>query len=310
MPSLTSLSLRPYEPTDRTPLLALIDADRLPGQPRATAAMLVRAMQGSAAQEDPWWGEYGPPSVQVAVDAGGALVGAVSCARRAEDDAGLIQWLHCREDAAVAEGLIAHALTALPPRPVEAFQFATALTQGLEALPVRHRPVTRAALERAGFAGERLWRYMRAELPRPELPRAVGLDIVDDTERRAARRLRVRREGRTVAEAVVGPPVQGIGVLWWIEVCAEARGRGLGRAVLGSALAALGDLGADQVVLYVDDDEPPGGERDRTAANALYQSAGFTEVDHLWSYSLHRGAATPGRTRSVAPAPAAPRPGA
>ncbi|WP_414507792.1 hypothetical protein [Streptomyces sp. NEAU-L66] len=51
--------------------------------------------------------------------------------RRTKDDTGLIQWLHCREDATVAEALIAHALTTLAPRPVEAFQFATALTQGL-----------------------------------------------------------------------------------------------------------------------------------------------------------------------------------
>ncbi|MFD7235946.1 GNAT family N-acetyltransferase [Streptomyces syringium] len=68
----------------------------------------------------------------------------------------------------------------------------------------------------------------------------------------------------------------------------EARGRGLGRLLLGSVLEALTALGATEVVLYVDDDEPPGGERDRTAANALYDSAGFTEVDQLWSYSLRR----------------------
>ncbi|APS19857.1 hypothetical protein TK78_13445 [Streptomyces sp. Tue 6075] len=54
-------------------------------------------------------------------------------------------------------------------------------------------------------------------------------------------------------------------------------------ALLGSALDALCGLGAAQAVLYVDDDETPGGERDRTAADRLYEPAGFEEVDQLWS---------------------------
>ncbi|OEJ21609.1 hypothetical protein AS594_39465 [Streptomyces agglomeratus] len=75
-------------------------------------------------------------------------------------------------------------------------------------------------------------------------------------------------------------------MLWWIEVAADARGRGLGRAMLGSALDALTGLGAKEVILYVDDDAPRGDERDRTAANRLYESAGFTEIDRLYSYAL------------------------
>lgn len=46
----------------------------------------------------------------------------------------------------------------------------------------------------------------------------------------------------------------------------------------------LSDQGAREVILYVDDDEP-GGERDRTAANRLYDTSGFTEVDRLHSYT-------------------------
>lgn len=56
--------------------------------------------------------------------------------------------------------------------------------------------------------------------------------------------------------------------------------------MLGSALDVLAGLGATHVILYVDDDAPPGDERDRTAANRLYESAGFTEVDRLYSYTL------------------------
>jgi hypothetical protein len=42
------------------------------------------------------------------------------------------------------------------------------------------------------------------------------------------------------------------------------------------------------VILYVDDDEP-GGSRDRRAANRLYDSAGFVEIDRLHSYTLSAG---------------------
>lgn len=56
--------------------------------------------------------------------------------------------------------------------------------------------------------------------------------------------------------------------------------------MLGSALEILDELGATEVILYVDDDAPLGDDRDRTAANSLYESAGFTEINRLYSYSL------------------------
>jgi ribosomal protein S18 acetylase RimI-like enzyme len=88
---------------------------------------------------------------------------------------------------------------------------------------------------------------------------------------------------KLLGEATIGTPVQGIGVLWWISVELPARGTGLGKALLGSAIDLLTGLGARQVILYVDDDEP-GGDRDRTAANKLYEQAGFVEIDRLLSY--------------------------
>ncbi|NUL34508.1 hypothetical protein HRW09_34470 [Streptomyces lunaelactis] len=60
----------------------------------------------------------------------------------------------------------------------------------------------------------------------------------------------------------------------------------MGRAMLGSALEMLDKLGTTEVILYVEDDAPLGDDRDRTAANSLYESAGFTEIDRLYSYSL------------------------
>jgi hypothetical protein len=56
--------------------------------------------------------------------------------------------------------------------------------------------------------------------------------------------------------------------------------------MLGSALDLLAGLGATETILYVDDDAPPGDDRDRTAANALYDSAGFNEADRLHAYTL------------------------
>ncbi len=46
-----------------------------------------------------------------------------------------------------------------------AFEFAAALSLGLEGLPVGRRPVTRKALEAAGFSGGDLWRYLHRRLP-------------------------------------------------------------------------------------------------------------------------------------------------
>ncbi|MET7718474.1 GNAT family N-acetyltransferase [Streptomyces sp. NPDC005407] len=285
MSPVLSLSLRPYTPADQPAVLRLINADRLPGQPRATPAMLTEALQGRSPVDAGWWAELEKPTTQVAVDATGTVLGVLSYAVRPKDGTGLLLWLHCREDARTADTLISHAVSMLA-RPVHAFHFASALSQGLEALPIRHRASTAGALERAGFSGERLWRYMRADLPAHGLPHLAHLTVEPDPGGKSARRLEAREGSRTVAEAVVGLPQQGIGVLWWIGVEPDARGRGLGRAMLGSALDVLAGLGATEVILYVDDDAPPEDDRDRTAANSLYESAGFTEIDRLYSYSL------------------------
>lgn len=280
------LSLRPYTPADQPAVLRLVEADRLPGQPRSTPAMLTEALEGRSTVDAGWWAELETPTTRVAVDARGTVVGVVSYAVRPKEGTGLLLWLHCREDARTADRLIRHAVTALAPRPVHAFHFASALSLGLEALPVRHRPATVVALERASFTGERLWRYMRADLPARGLPHLDHVTVGPDPGGKHARRLEARQDGNLVAEAVVGLPVGGIGVLWWISVEPAARGRGLGRSMLGSALDVLAGLGAQEVILYVDDDAPPGDDRDRTAANSLYESVGFTEIDRLYSYSL------------------------
>ncbi|MGH3622231.1 MAG: GNAT family N-acetyltransferase, partial [Sciscionella sp.] len=282
----TGHATRPYTQGDRDQVLAVIDADRLPGQPVATGDMLAEALVGRSPVDGGWWSELDGLRTDVLTDPTGAVAGAVSYARRPRDGAGVVLWLHGGEDSETVRQLTNHALAGLAGCPVvEAFSFASALGLGLEALPVRHRPVTDRVLREAGFRGENLWRYMHRPLPVSGLPRASTIEVTTPDEH--SRQLTMRDREQVLAEATIGLPVAGIGVLWWISVEPAGRGKGLGRALLGSALELLVGLDAAEVILFVDDDEP-GTDRDRTAANRLYDSAGFREIDRLYSYQLLR----------------------
>ncbi|MFC5253424.1 GNAT family N-acetyltransferase [Streptomyces nigrescens] len=266
-------------------MLLLVEADRIAGQPRATPEMLAEALAGRSPVDSGWWGELDAPRTDVAVDSAGNLVGVISYATRPSDAAGMVLWLHAQENIDVVAAMIRHVLDTLGPRTVYAFEMASALTLGMEGLPVGHRPVTARVLVEAGFTGRDLWRYMRASTPLTELPRA-GNYTVSPCDEPLGKRLEVRDGEELVAEAIIGRPQAGIGVLWWITVAPAARRRGLGLAVLGSSADLLTGLGAEQVILYVDDDAPPGDpDRDRTAANRMYDQAGFVQVDRLHSYS-------------------------
>lgn len=293
-PSPARLTVRPYAPADESAVLRLVNADRLPGQPPATPAMLADALAGRSRADADWWAELDPPVTAVAETPGGGVQGVVSYALRPPDDTGLILWAHCREQAPVARALVDHAVAALAPRAVDAFHLTSALTLGLECLPVRHRPDTRAALVRAGFADHRRWRYLRRGLPAAELPRVPGLLVgpgPDGDPRKRQLTVRDERGEAVVAEALVGAH-GGYGALWWIGVEEHARGRGLARRLLGSALATLtDDLRATQVILLLDDDDTDATAqdiRDRTAAAALYGRAGFTEIDLLHAFTRPR----------------------
>ncbi|MGP4001192.1 GNAT family N-acetyltransferase [Streptomyces sp. 8N706] len=289
----THLSARPYTDGDQKAVLALINADRLPGQPETTPGMLTEALAGRSPVDSGWWAELDAPVTDVLQNSGGQVLGVVSYATRPRDGAGLILWLHClEEDQALTGALIDRVLDRLGRRTVYAFEFASALSLGLEGLPVRNRPATRRALEAARFSGEDLWRYIHRRLDQEEAagtggPRLYPVAEVAPCHERDGWQLTLRdTDGTPAGEATVGRPVDGVGVLWWISTEASRRRRGLGRGLLAQALQVLADHGAREVIAYVDDDAPPGDpERDRTAANRLYDAAGFTEVDRLWSFT-------------------------
>lgn len=282
----SALTWRPFDARDTAAVLDLINTDRVPGQPRCTEAMLAEAVAGRSTVDSALWAKLHQLAVDVLCDGHGIVRGAVSYAHRINDGAGMILWLHGNEDAPTIAALVDHAMGQLTDTVlIEAFEFASALTVGLEALPVRHRSATREALLARGFTEADMWRYMRRDLPAPNLPSVRETTVLPDPDR-PGWRVEVRgSDGTKLGEAQVSIGAPGLGVLWWIGVDVQYRGQRLGWALLGAALDVLHQHGAREVILYVDDDAPPDDpDRGRGVAKALYDRAGFVEVDRLCSY--------------------------
>ncbi|KIQ64652.1 hypothetical protein TR51_10525 [Kitasatospora griseola] len=284
------LSTRPYRASDRAAVLALVADDRLTGQPEATPAMLAEAIGGRSPVDAERWAELDTPHTEVVCDETGQVLGAVSCATRRTDQAGLILWLHAGEDLAVTRALVELALSRLGGRTVHAFELPIALSLGMRGLPVRSRPVTRRALGEAGFSVGRQWRYLHRMLPHrgdAGEVRTYPIAEVTATSRPTGRRLLLREpDGAPVGEAVVGEPVDGIGVLWWIAIDPEHRARGLGANLAEQCCSVLAANGAHEVIAYLDEDAPASGRQcDTVAASHLLGARGFREMGRLSSFS-------------------------
>lgn len=279
-----TLRFRPFAAGDEQAVLQLVDADHVAGQPRVTPAMLREALSGRSPIDGGLWAELTDLHVDVAT-AGAEIAGVVAYARRARDDAGVLLWLHGHERRAVITALVAHAVTVVGGHSrLVAFEMATALTAGLEALPRERRATTRSVLVELGFTEHDLWRYMTFDHAGTPLP-AGAPDAWTPTSEYDGWRLVEERDGQPVGEVEISLPGPGIGAIWWLETDPAHRGRGLGRALLGRALDELARRGARSTVLYVDDDDPdPGSPRSRHAANRLYDAVGFVEVDRLLSF--------------------------
>jgi ribosomal protein S18 acetylase RimI-like enzyme len=279
---------RPLGPDDVEAVCALVDRDRLTGQPACTAER-VRTTLAGRSTTDPWWWQELATMRTIGVEGpDGSLLGAGALGRRRSGERYLL-WLHAGEVAELVEAVLWPLLRGVRRGdPIFAFWSATELSVGLEGLPRAHRPVTHDALLKRGFTAQDRWLYLTAPAaggPGPELPfrrRGHGSEV----------RVELGGDGGPVAGAELGLPAPGIGVIWWLEVEPEHRRRGLGRQLLRAARSVLTEEGVEDVVLLVDHDDPEA--RDRRPAIELYLAEGFTVVDHLWSYRRGAGEAEAG----------------
>ncbi|WP_433443732.1 DUF5994 family protein [Nonomuraea sp. CA-141351] len=269
------MRMRRYRGCDREAVLALADADRLPGQAACSPGTLDQAIAGTSPHDPAPWAELQQPTTDVLVDPDGHVAGAVSYAVHRHHNAGQILWLHAREVPDVVETLVSHALRALGDRDViDAFTTAPGL--GLGALPTGRRPVTSKALERAGFSGRDSWRYLRRTAPREiDATTYPSVEVVTST---APPGWWLKAHGNDCsAELVIEEPANGHGVLWWFGADTRHTDAMLERALLREADTILREHEASETVLYAAGDPEP----DR----ALFEAAGYTELDHLVTYT-------------------------
>lgn len=264
--------VRPATGSDVPAITELVP--RYPYQPPVLEQAVRRAMAGESDTDRWYWDRLGLVETVVAVDSLGEVTGACSYAVDTQDDIGYLLWLAADESYASTKVLVDHALNALKICPVvRACWFATALSIGLEGLPIAHSPVTDQVLRESGLERRDLWLWMVYNGPFMD---ADGDAKVEATP--TGWTVSYRRSGETMAEAEIS--LHGhLGVLWWLSVDEAHRGRGLGRRLLMRALAHLANCGAEAVMLFVDY-----AENDRLAAITLYESIGFRTIDHLCSY--------------------------
>lgn len=261
-------------------IAALVNDDHVLGQPRCRAENVRSALAGAATMERAWWNNFVDLRTIVATD-GTSTLGAASSAVHREEGVAYILWLHARENPRVVGDLLNELVPIRESQPVvRAFWIATPLSLGMEGLPAQYRPVTHAALVRRGFSARDEWLYLVGD----PVSEAADVALVDATAHNEWKLTIDDTTGARIGEAKAELGQDGVGIVWWLEVKPQHRGRSYGRALLLQAMKLLGAAGADRVILFVDHDDP--SSRDRRPAIKLYESVGFRTVDHLWSYEL------------------------
>lgn len=161
--------VRLMEPADQPLVLALIAGDRLPGRPAPDPRLVTGPGRDGLAET----------VTLVLTGADGAIGGVVHSTVRTYDGAGLIGWLHAREDFDTLAALIAAARARLGP--VRTLYAGTGPTQppdtvafALPGIAERRRPATTRALRAAGFTPASSHLYFHHPLapapPRPVFP--------------------------------------------------------------------------------------------------------------------------------------------
>ncbi|WP_431894367.1 DUF5994 family protein [Nonomuraea sp. bgisy101] len=281
--STLDIALRPYRPSDQAAVLALVEADHLPGQPICSPEVLDEAIEGTCRRDPGPWALFHTPRTEVMVDEDDQVLGAVSYAVRRDDGEGLILWLHGREILVVVEALVSHALEELSGRRA-VHAFASTLGLGPSALPCGRRPVTRKVLEHAGFSGRNSWRYLRRATPGPCLS-AAPCPLVEVVRSMAPPGWWLRsRDDDLAAEVVAQTPADHVGALWWFGADALHTDETFERAMLREAITLLRGHGASETVLYADDEQAEG-----RPTWTVFADAGFVEIDRLVSYAKRGG---------------------
>ncbi|MFC9930582.1 GNAT family N-acetyltransferase [Streptomyces sp. NPDC127190] len=272
--------VRPYRPEDEPGVCALVAADRLPGQRPCTAEQLAAARRGPPALAG--WTAPAPPRVGVLAEAGHRPRGVIGYVAWTDARTGVICWAYGREDPPVLSALLGHARAELANCPrIDAFVAAPPGPLGPGGLPRTRRAATHDALLAAGFTGRCQSAYMHCTLPAVPSPVTPVADVLP-CEVPPGHRLIVHDGAEPVAEAVVGTGPGRTATVYWIETRPTHRCRGLGRGLLGQALALLAEQGACEAALVID------GTPEREAAARLFASFGFTLVDRLWTYQLRQ----------------------
>ncbi|MEU1409222.1 GNAT family N-acetyltransferase [Streptomyces sp. NPDC005728] len=253
---------------DTPAVLELIDADRLPGQ---SPARDILASTGTGIRR---------AGILMVCDQQGRVAGAVRCGLRAADGAGLIVWLHGREEFETVAALIALARAHLGSRPLYACT-GPATATGIPGLPVGHRKATARALTAVGFTPTRAQQYFLCDLtitppPVAEYPLAEVTTIADPPGWQLEL---TDTDGHHMATAILRAPTPdtaGMAVLWQLAVRTEHRRRGIGTRLLNQCLHHAHTHGVVRLTADVPDGDIP--------AARLLAKTGFLPVDTLTVY--------------------------
>ncbi|MFF0226988.1 GNAT family N-acetyltransferase [Streptomyces sp. NPDC004629] len=277
-------AVRSFRSQDEPGVCELINADRLPGQPYCVSEKSAEVWYGPVAPAG--WARQAQPRIGVLTNAEDRPRGTIAYLSWADVHTGLICWVHAYEDRPALRALIDHALSALSSCPrIEAFVSTAPGPLGPGGLPRTRRGATHDALVHSGFTGRCLGCYLHRALPAEPAPAKQVADVFP-CDFPPGHRLIVREDAEPVAEAVVSAGPDRTATLYWIETTPARRHRGLGRKLLGQALALLAEQGAAEVALVLDDAQPATCECQ--AATRLFRSCGFTLVDELWTYQHRR----------------------
>ncbi|MFF3403059.1 GNAT family N-acetyltransferase [Streptomyces sp. NPDC002659] len=257
------LTARPMAADDHDVVAALIDADWLPG--RLPARQRTPEPNGETF---------------VVVDARERVAGAVRCRVRPADRAGLIVWLHGRENFGVMAALVVLARVRLGRRLLYACT-GPATATGIPGLPVEHRPETERALMAAGFSPVSAQRYFLRDLTMaPPAPPGYPLADVNSIAAPPGWQLELTdTDGAHIASAILRAPTPetaGMAVLWQLAVRTEHRRKGVATHLLAQCLHHAAAHGAHHVTADAADGDIP--------AARLLAASGFLPLDTLTVY--------------------------